>query len=183
VRTIAELRFDGRGFQTAAMATDAAARDLMRRQEALVHEEANILLDWLRRNAPRKTGALANSLYVSTSRGLLDAMGMPMAMISVRADQRQKLRWIVEGTKPHIIPKGGAAAQLAKGYPLSFFWPKGPKGPGWYHFWQVHHPGTRPNDFVGDSYKWWLPGAIRRFEQLGLVWSATYSNAGTTGIR
>ena len=55
------------------------------------------------------------------------------------------------GTKAHRIPTGGAAAQIAKGYPLRFYWANGPKGPGIYRYWSVWHPGTKPNPFVAET--------------------------------
>jgi hypothetical protein len=55
------------------------------------------------------------------------------------------------GTKPHPIPRGGSAEQLAKGYPLRFYWKQGPGGPGIYYFWSVRHPGTDPNPFIDEA--------------------------------
>ena len=48
---------------------------------------------------------------------------------------------------------GGSAAQMAKGYPLTFYWEKGPAGKGWYSFWSVQHPGTKPSPFVDEAYR------------------------------
>jgi hypothetical protein len=37
---------------------------------------------------------------------------------------------------------------MAKGYPLRFYWEKGPRGPGVYFYWSVNHPGTDPDPFI-----------------------------------
>ena len=52
----------------------------------------------------------------------------------------QKLRkWIIGGTKPHII-----RARRAKA--LHFYWARVGR---WVSFKRVRHPGTKPNDFIG----------------------------------
>ena len=52
----------------------------------------------------------------------------------------QKLRkWIIGGTKPHII-----RAKRAKA--LHFYWARVGR---WVSFKRVRHPGTKPNDFIG----------------------------------
>jgi len=63
------------------------------------------------------------------------------------------LPFLIYGTRPHTIPTGGSAAQMAKGYPLTFYWEKGPAGKGWYSFWSVQHPGTKPSPFVDEAYR------------------------------
>ena len=56
----------------------------------------------------------------------------------------QKLRhWIVEGTKPHII-----RAKRAKA--LRFPWVRMQR---WGYFKKVRHPGTRPDDFIGEGIR------------------------------
>jgi len=57
--------------------------------------------------------------------------------------------WLVDiltgGTRPHEIPTGGAAAQLAKGYPLHWV----DRQTGEHRFaWSVWHPGTQPDPFM-----------------------------------
>jgi hypothetical protein len=105
----------------------------------------------LRQAAPRKTGIFADGITSSPSE---DAFGITTVNVESRGAHaivggRYKLHELIrQGTKPHAIPTGGAAAQVAKGYPLGFYWENGPKGPGKYHFWSVWHPGTKPNPFV-----------------------------------
>ena len=60
------------------------------------------------------------------------------------------------GTKAHTIPGGvgvakseAEAIQRQKGYPLRFYWERGPQGPRVYSFWAVEHPGYEPKDDWG----------------------------------
>ncbi len=55
------------------------------------------------------------------------------------------LPFIVKGTRPHVIPTGGAAVQKAKSYPLH--WVDERSGMDRYA-WSVMHPGTKPNPFI-----------------------------------
>jgi len=71
-----------------------------------------------------------------------------------------------DGTRKHLIPIGGAAAQMAKGYPLHFYWPNGFAGPGWYSFWKVNHPGTKPNPFVEVALQLAWPEVKRRGQDI-----------------
>jgi len=75
---------------------------------------------------------------------------------------------LTRGTAAHEIPTGGAAAQLAKGYPLSFYWEQGPNGPGLYHYWSVQHPGTDPDPFPERALDRWRPEARRQLREYGL---------------
>jgi hypothetical protein len=62
-----------------------------------------------------------------------------------------KAQWIIEGTGPRKIPTS-VSAQLAKGYPMNFFWERGPQGAGYYQSWQilggVAARGTPPHPVV-----------------------------------
>lgn len=79
--------------------------------------------------------------------------------------------WITKGTRPHVIrPKG-------PGYPLRFFWAKGPKGPGIYHYYSVNHPGTKPNPFIARAYRRWLPDAKAEMIRLGRAYVRTVTGA------
>ena len=125
-----------------------------RRQKRLVEgrREAmramgRILTTALRRNAPKDTGIFAAGLFYRTyDRGHKGFLHTYSA-----GSHGYLLNWIVKGTKPHKIPIGGSAAQIAKGYPLRFYWEKGPSGPGIYRFWSVNHPGTDPNPFIEET--------------------------------
>lgn len=66
------------------------------------------------------------------------------------------------GTKPHLIPGGqtvssiqqAAQLQMSKGYPLRFYWDRGPRGPGIYFFWAVKHPGFEGGDWADRAMKY-----------------------------
>jgi len=54
------------------------------------------------------------------------------------------LDFLTGGTRPHQIPTGGRAAQMAKGYPLRWTSKSGEV----VYAWEVNHPGTFPDPFV-----------------------------------
>ena len=90
-------------------------------------------------------------------------------------------RWIMEGTKRHII-----AARNVKA--LKFLWERGPRSSGTFtafHFYKwVMHPGTKPNPFMSRAYRRWLPGARTGLRRLGLRFTRTIAGAAsetTTG--
>jgi hypothetical protein len=86
----------------------------------------------------------------------------------VRIGGPKQVIWVLGGTRPHRIPRGGASAQMAKGYPLHFYWFR-VRREVW--FWSVNHPGTQPNRFdlrairrVGEQVKAEArKGAIKAF--------------------
>ncbi|NLS77348.1 MAG: hypothetical protein GXY76_08835 [Chloroflexi bacterium] len=63
---------------------------------------------------------------------------------TVRIGGPRQVIFVLQGTRPHKIPRGGSAAMRAKGYPLHFYWFKR-RREVW--FCQVNHPGTPPNRF------------------------------------
>ena len=139
---------------------------LRREREVLIKDETERLVEAMKEEAPKKTGVFAEGLgYSSTTTFTEDVM----TSIFVRGEHAFLLPFIVNGTKPHEIPKGGSAAQLAKGYPLGFYWANGPKGSGLYHYWSVQHKGTKPNDFPGRALKKWRPGAAQRLREAGVA--------------
>jgi len=63
----------------------------------------------------------------------------------VRGEHAFLLEILTRGTRPHPIPVGGAAEQMAKGYPLHWI----DRQTGEHRFaWSVWHPGTLPDPFV-----------------------------------
>ena len=122
------------------------------------------LLSLVRAEAPSKTGKFAQGITLK--------MGGSGGKTSFQIGIPSPLgRWVQEGTKPHVIrPKG-------PGYPLRFFWAKGPRGPGIYRYMSVNHPGTKANRFVSRAYSKWLPGARRDIRAL----AQSYVRAVTTG--
>jgi len=138
---------------------------LEREQKALITEETERLARITKQEAPTDTGIFAEGIYAEVGQ---TTWGDWNSHVGVRGEHAFLLDYIVGGTKPHEIPKGGSAAQLAKGYPLRFYWEKGPNGPGIYYYWSVQHPGTQPNPFHRRAFTRWRPGMLRRVGLLGM---------------
>lgn len=63
-----------------------------------------------------------------------------------------------DGARPHGIPTGGAAAQMAKGYPLRFLKDGKVRMP-----WSVNHPGNqRPNPWLVRALRTVVGGMVSR---------------------
>jgi len=116
-------------------------------QRTMARAAGRELVRLLKMNAPKKTGEFAAGLYYRT----YDRGNGTEIRFYVKGKHAYVLPFLVNGTVDHEIPTGGSAAQIAKGYPLSFFWEKGPAGAGRYSYWSVHHPGTNPDPFVGQA--------------------------------
>lgn len=140
-------------------------RILEQERHALVERETDRLLGGVKWEAPEDTGKFKRGLRANIAQ---PTMGFSSATIGAFGEHGFLLPFIVRGTRAHEIPKGGSAAQMAKGYPLGFFWVHGPRGPGWYHFWSVQHPGTKPNDFIHRALDQWRPSAADALRELGL---------------
>lgn len=48
-----------------------------------------------------------------------------------------RMPFIIRDGSARQIPRGGAAAQRRKGFPMRFFWQRGPGGPGFYVAWEI----------------------------------------------
>ncbi len=104
--------------------------------------------------APKKTGQFAKSLFSRTYE--------TGNTVSFRAYSAQPLgRWIIEGTRPHIIRARNVGA-------LYFFWSKGPRGPGMYSFRFVHHTGTKANPYHERAYRRWEPEVRPELRRIAL---------------
>ena len=138
------LTFEERGYKTAyasMLERHGRLRPLLMK---IMQKEKRALVRAARDEAPKDTGQFArgiNGIVLDGYNGLIKVE------IFVRGPSAWLLPLIVGGTKPHEIPTGGAPAQMAKGYPLRFYWENGPNGPGVYRYWRVWHPGTKPNPF------------------------------------
>lgn len=137
------LTFEALGYRDVQGRFARRAERLAQDQRNMAREQSRLMVAALREEAPKKTGVFAQGIHYRTT----VTPGGTRSTIYVRGEHAHLLEWIVGGTKPHEIPKGGSAAQLAKGYPLRFFWEKGPRGPDVYYFWSVMHPGTAEDDF------------------------------------
>lgn len=138
------LKFTAMGYRDVMGRFTKRTQTQERERRRAGREMARETLKELQAQAPEKTGVFKDGLFFRTyDRGhrmwIRFYAGGPHAFV---------LPFLLEGTRPHIIPTGGAPAQLAKGYPLRFWWEKGPAGPGVYHYWSVNHPGTDPDPFA-----------------------------------
>ena len=101
-----------------------------------------------RRNAPgKRLRHQIDHVETETELGLTTNIYMPTGLKYT----------LPPGTIAHTIPGGAtvsksAAAEMQKqkGYPLRFYWEKGPDGPGVYSFWSVEHPGYDPKEDWSD---------------------------------
>lgn len=138
------LSLDAYGYRDTLGRFTRRANELETRKREAMRALGREMVAALQAEAPRKTGKFAKGLrYRTAARG-------PTTTLAFYASGEHAflLDYIRQGTRKHTIPKGGATVQMAKGYPLRFYWPNGPRGAGIYRFWKVEHPGTPPNDFV-----------------------------------
>lgn len=135
-------------------------RVMMRRQGAR-------LRDLMQEEAPQgKTGKFKKGIrYRTFERG--DEAGFSVTMPEPLGG------WITGGTKPHAIPQ----PPRPPGKPLHFYWAKGPAGPGMYTYFNVRHPGTKPNPFPGRAYRRWLPGARADLRMIAQNYARTIAGA------
>lgn len=138
------LSFRAIGFREAKGRFAAKARFLQIEKREMVRDVSRDYRDALRVEAPKKTEIFANGIAFKT----FERGNVTYSTLYVAGPHAFLKDIIIKGSRPHPIPTGGAAEMMAKGYPLSFFWAKGPQGAKVYHFWSVNHPGTKPNDFV-----------------------------------
>lgn len=111
----------------------------------LAREAGRVMVEQLKIHAPRKTGKFAAGLFYRT----YEYGDRSETRFYAGGEHSYVLPFLAEGTAAHPIPRGGTAAQQARGYPLRFFWPRGPHGPGIYRYWHVQHPGTAASPFIG----------------------------------
>lgn len=137
------MTFEAYGYRDVQGRYAKRTASLVKRLRASVRVQSRALIASLRVEAPRDTGIFAGGIHYRTT---ITPKGIK-STVYVRGEHAFLLDYIVKGTKAHEIPKGGSLAQMAKGYPLRFFWEKGPRGPDIYYFWSVWHPGTAPDDF------------------------------------
>jgi len=165
VTTAAVLRFEARGFTTTQGRLVQRSEALEREIRRMFMTERRELQKVLREEAPKRTGVFARGL-----RTFFYEQGS--GNYRVEAVSTGPHAWllplIVGGTKPHLIPRGGTAEMMTKGYPLRFYWERGPKGPGIYYFWHVHHPGTKPNPFINRALGRRWPHIRRNARMLGV---------------
>lgn len=155
--------------------SDPTARELTRRvlsakdglatdRRAMLRGQGRRFVQLAQSEAPKKTGVFAAGIrYRTFTSGDVDEL---------RVYTPQPLgKWILEGTKPHVITPRGP------GYPLRFFWPKVGRV---VRFMRVNHPGTKANPFLSRAYRRWLPGARGDLRQIAINWTRRIQGAGVS---
>jgi hypothetical protein len=163
--TLVHLRFQESGSMMAYTSMLKAHGQLDKYRRQMFTKERRTLQKELRAQAPKKTGAFSRSIRAFTYE-----TPDGMSHLEAHVDDRYTdlLGWIVNGTRAHEIPTGGAPAQMAKGYPLRFYWEHGPNGPGVYYYWRVWHPGTKPNNFPNRALRARLPYMRKAWRRIGV---------------
>lgn len=165
---MAELSFDARmepPVDELVARFKGAGRILNQQQAQRMNVLGNRLLGLIRDGAPHATGKYASRITLTTHRSG-DSYN-----VEIRAPE-PLTTWLTRGTRAHEIrPKG-------PGYPLRFYWAKGPKGPGVYHFMRVWHPGTRGKPFIASAYRQWKPEAEAEMRSLVKSYVRSLSGAG-----
>lgn len=114
--------------------------DLPNLQQRFLDEISKTTIELLKQNTPKDTGILANSWYESArTNNYIIITTKDSTPAKYKANNNEKLRYVLYGTRPHtILPKEAQA--------LKFEYPK---GSGEYVFAKkVNHPGTQPNNFL-----------------------------------
>lgn len=159
-----KLTFEAMGYRDVEGRFTRRTKKLQEERRSLIRDAGRKVLDALKRHANRDTGLFAEGLFFRT----YDRGHQAEARFYAGGEHAFVLPFLIEGTRPHLIPRGGAAEMLAKGYPLRFYWEKGPAGPGIYYFWEVHHPGTKPSPFVDDARAEVEPGLFDDLRQVAI---------------
>ena len=156
-----------------------ATNELAEARRPIMREQGRRFKELLQDEAPKgRTGKFARGIQFRT---FVKGGG-----VGFTASVPQPLgKWLIHGTglygpkksKYPITPKG-------PGYPLKFFWERGPHGPGVYFFMRVMHPGIKPNPFPGRAYRRWLPGARAELRRVALRFVRDIAGAkvGTKGF-
>ena len=95
------------------------------------------LLRGIKRDAPKKSGVFAKGLKTHT----VVAGTVAETRINATGAHKHLLPWILEGTKPHTIRSKGDGPMAFEVNGITRF------------AYEVHHPGTRPNNFVDNTVR------------------------------
>jgi hypothetical protein len=137
------LKLQVQGFRSANGRLAARSPKLAQERRAMLRDVSRGMVRTLQYYAPRRTGIFAEGIAYRTD----DRGDKGTATFYVRGQHAFLLPFLVYGTRPHLIPKGGAAEQLAKGYPLHWV-----DRHGIHHYaWSVWHPGTMPDPFIANA--------------------------------
>lgn len=137
------LKIEALGYRDVAGRFAKRSEVLAQEKREMVRRQGRAMVVTLRHYAPKATGEFVQGISYRT-----DVRGDRVtATIYVKGKHAFVLPFLVEGTKPHEIPIGGAAAQMAKGYPLHWI-----SKSGEHHYaWSVWHLGTLPDPFIANA--------------------------------
>uniref|UniRef100_A0A6M3X7T7 Tail protein n=1 Tax=viral metagenome TaxID=1070528 RepID=A0A6M3X7T7_9ZZZZ len=135
------LKLEAIGYRDAVGRFSKRTDELQRAMRDEMRSLGRTAVSTLRHYAPKDTEEFAQGIAYRT-----DERGSQTTLtIYVKGKHAFLLPFLTEGTPAHLIPRGGAAEQMAKGYPLHWI----DKGTGEHRFaYQVWHPGTQPDPFV-----------------------------------
>jgi hypothetical protein len=122
-----------RGFRELQASFRDAPRKIQNLGRQWAKDVAADEVKYVRKAAPGKTGKFRRTIQPYSRAFVIGVKFEPYDKLGLKLK-----KWIIEGTPPHII-----RAKYAK--VLRFFWGRRHH---WYMFKSVHHPGTKPNDFV-----------------------------------
>ena len=135
------LKLEMMGYRDVAGRFAKRSEELARAQREEMRTLGRATVATLRYYAPRDKGIFAEGIAYRTDARVSGTT----ITIYVRGEHAFLLPMLTGGTQPHLIPRGGSAEQLAKGYPLHWI----DKQTGEDRFaWSVWHPGTFPDPFV-----------------------------------
>lgn len=135
------LKFEVRGYRDVRGRFARRTPELHRARREELRRLARGMAGSLRHYAPGKTGVFREGIGFRTD----DRGSQTTATFFVRGEHAFLLNILTGGSIPHLIPRGGSAEQLAKGYPLHWV----DQATGEHRFaWSVWHPGTFPDPFV-----------------------------------
>jgi hypothetical protein len=138
------LKLEVMGYRDAQGRMSQRTDEIVRAQRDEMRAMARGMVGALQHYAPEKTGKFKQGIAYRTD----DSGYRLTATFYVRGEHAFVLPFLAGGTKPHPIPRGGSAEQLAKGYPLHWI----DQQTGEHRFaWSVWHPGTFPDPFIANA--------------------------------
>jgi hypothetical protein len=137
---VANWKMEVRGFRELQASFRDAPRKIQNLGRQWAKDVAADEVKYVRKAAPGKTGKFRRTIQPYSRAFVIGVQFLPYPKLG------QNLRkWIVGGTRPHIIRARHAKA-------LRFVW----RGRMRYYKW-VRHPGTKPNDFITRGAKSFNP--------------------------
>jgi hypothetical protein len=138
------LTFEALGYRDVAGRMARRSDELVKAQRDEMRDLGRAGVEIIRRYAPVDEGKFAEGIRYRT-----DDIGKGTRLtFYVGGEHAFVLPFLRDGTVPHLIPSGGAAEQIAKGYPLHWVGEDGAD----HYAWEVWHPGTDPDPFLDIAF-------------------------------